>query len=63
MWWVATIHDAALTNLEALVQYQVAAWNSATNGGNGVVRLAEYQADGASGRSSNTACTAAGRAR
>ena len=47
MWWVATIEDAGLTNLEALVQYQVAAWNSATNGGNGVVRKAEYQTDGA----------------
>ncbi|MGD9611938.1 MAG: hypothetical protein AB7V22_03465 [Kiritimatiellia bacterium] len=47
MWWVATIQDDALTNLEALVQYQVAAWNSATNGGNGVVRKAEYQTDGA----------------
>ena len=47
MWWVATIQDAALTNLEALVQYQVAAWNSAANGGNGVVRKAEWQADGA----------------
>ncbi|HRT06613.1 MAG TPA: hypothetical protein P5204_13040, partial [Kiritimatiellia bacterium] len=47
MWWVATIQDAALTNLDALVQYQVAAWNSATNGGNGVVRKAEWQADGA----------------
>lgn len=49
MWWVATIDDAALTNLEALVQYQVAAWKSTTNGGNGVARLAEYQADGTSG--------------
>ena len=47
MWWVATIQDAALTNLDTLVQYQVAAWNSATNGGNGVVRKAEYQTDGA----------------
>ncbi len=47
MWWVATIQDDELTNLEALVQYQVAAWNSATNGGNGVVRKAEYQTDGA----------------
>ncbi len=47
MWWVATIQDDGLTNLEALVQYQVAAWNSASNGGNGVVRLAEYQTDGA----------------
>ena len=47
MWWVATIEDAELTNLESLVQYQVAAWNSATNGGNGVVRKAEYQTDGA----------------
>ncbi|HPT15813.1 MAG TPA: hypothetical protein PK388_00875 [Kiritimatiellia bacterium] len=47
MWWVATIQNAKLTNLEARVQYQVAAWNSATNGGNGVVRKAEWQADGA----------------
>ncbi len=47
MWWVATIADDELTNLESLVQYQVAAWNSATNGGNGVVRKAEYQTDGA----------------
>ena len=47
MWWVATIQDDELTNLESLVQYQVAAWNSATNGGNGVVRKAEYQTDGA----------------
>ena len=47
MWWVATISDDALTNLETLVQYQVAAWNSAANGGNGVVRKAEYQTDGA----------------
>ncbi len=47
MWWVATIQDDGLTNLEARVQYQVAAWNSATNGGNGVVRKAEWQADGA----------------
>ena len=46
MWWVATIEDDELTNLEALVQYQVAAWNSVTNGGNGVVRKAEYQTDG-----------------
>lgn len=49
-WWVATIQDEGLTNLEALVQYQVAAWNSAANGGNEVVRLAEYQADGVSGQ-------------
>ena len=49
MWWVATIQSDALTNLETLVQYQVAAWNSAANGGDGVVRLAEYQADGTSG--------------
>ena len=47
MWWVATISDDALTNLETLVQYQVAAWNSAANGGNDVVRKAEYQTDGA----------------
>lgn len=47
MWWAATIQDDELTNLESLVQYQVAAWNSATNGGNGVVRKAEYQTDGA----------------
>jgi hypothetical protein len=50
MWWVATIQDEGLTNLEALVQYQVAAWNSAANGGNDVARLAEYQADGVSGQ-------------
>ena len=49
MWWVTTIEDEALTNLEALVQYQVAAWKSTTNGGNGVARLAEYQSDGVSG--------------
>jgi hypothetical protein len=49
MWWVATIQAAGLTNLEALVQYQVAAWKSTTNGGNDVVRLAEYQSDGVSG--------------
>ena len=49
-WWVATIQDEGLTNLEALVQYQIAAWNSGANGGNDVVRLAEYQADGASGQ-------------
>ena len=47
MWWVATIQNSELTNAEARLQYQVVAWNSATNGGNGVVRKAEYQADGA----------------
>ena len=47
MWWVATIQDDELTNLESLVQYQVAAWNSGANGGNDVVRKAEYQTDGA----------------
>ncbi len=50
MWWVTTVQDGELTNLESLVQYQVAAWKSATNGGNDVVRLAEYQSDGVSGQ-------------
>jgi hypothetical protein len=49
MWWVATLQDSQLTNLNSLVQYQVAAWKSTTNGGNGVARLAEYQSDGLSG--------------
>ena len=48
MWWVATITDPALAAApNAVMRYQVAAWRSTTNGGNGVVRLAEYQADGA----------------
>jgi hypothetical protein len=46
MWWVATIQDTEMTNLDSVVQYQIAAWKSVTNSGNGVVRLAEYQADG-----------------
>jgi len=46
MWWVATVQDSEMTNLDSVVQYQIAAWKSVTNSGNGVVRLAEYQADG-----------------
>ena len=47
MWWVATIVDSNLAaSASAVLRYQIAAWKSATNGGNGVARLAEYQADG-----------------
>jgi hypothetical protein len=47
MWWVATITDAGLADANAYLRYEVAAWNSAANGGNDVVRKAEWQADGA----------------
>ncbi len=51
MWWVATIVDSNLaSSANAVLRYQIAAWKSATNGGNGVVRLAEYQADGVNDR-------------
>ena len=47
MWWVATIEDAELAHPNATLEYQVAAWKSTAGGGNGVERLAEWQADGA----------------
>ena len=48
MWWVATITDPDLAaSPNAVMRYQIAAWRAITNGGNGVARLAEYQADGA----------------
>ena len=51
MWWVATIVDPALAaSADSVLRYQIAAWKSATNGGNGVERLAEYQADGVNDR-------------
>lgn len=46
MWWVGTIEDSALAEADAVLEYQVVAWNSAANGGNGVERAAEWQADG-----------------
>lgn len=47
MWWVGTVTDTNLAAAsDAALYYQVAAWKSATNGGNGVVRLAEYQTGG-----------------
>lgn len=46
MWWVATITDAGLADADAYLHYEVAAWNSAANSGNDVVRKAEWQADG-----------------
>lgn len=46
MWWVATITEPDLAaSPDAVLTYQIAAWNSAANGGNDVVRLAEYQVD------------------
>lgn len=47
MWWVTTITDSGLADANAYLRYEVAAWNSAANGGNDVVRKAEWQADGA----------------
>ncbi len=48
MWWVGTVVDSNLAvSAEAVLRYQIAAWKSTTNGGNGVARLAEYQSDGA----------------
>ena len=48
MWWVATITNPALAaSADTVMRYQIGAWRSATNGGNDVKRLAEYQSDGA----------------
>ena len=44
MWWVASIEDPLLAEADAVLEYQVVAWNSAANGGNGVERAAEWQA-------------------
>ncbi len=47
MWWVATITEPDLASSpDAVLKYQIAAWNSVANGGNDVVRLAEYRSDG-----------------
>jgi hypothetical protein len=48
MWWVGTIQDPALAAApNTVLRYQIAARKSIAGGGNGIWRLAEYQADGA----------------
>lgn len=47
MWWVADVTDADLAaSANAVLRYQIAARKTTGAGGNGVWRLAEYQADG-----------------